>query len=123
MKPRPLLRKLPPSSLVESLPSQLDKGDQLAMARRAGWDGRLVTVPREVVLSTARDRAQRMSSQAARQYGTQGYKPLPREPADKDWVSLENHLGAQPTDPERALFLDEFAAVIDGRSAQKDWGD
>lgn len=108
---------------LESLTSQLDRGDHLAMARREGWDGRLVTDPREVVLWTARDRAQRMISQAVRQYGTKGYKPLPREPADKDWASLDNHLGAHPTDSERALFLEEFAAVIDGRSSQKDWGD
>ena len=108
---------------LESLAGQLDKLDHLAVARREGWDGRLVSNARDVALWTARDRAQRLISQAVRQYGTKGYKPLPREPADKDWDSLENHLGAPPTTQERGWFEEEFAAVIDGRSTQKDWGD
>ena len=108
---------------LDALVRAFDGVDLLAEARREGWDGRLVTNRGQVVLWSARHRAERVMSAIARTIGSKSFKAPNKDPQDRDWTALENNLGEAPTKEDRKRFADEFAAVVEGRSSPKTWGE
>jgi hypothetical protein len=90
---------------------EVDGVDLLRQAQASGWSTAVATNAREVALWCARECAAEILQSAA-ESGGRGPNEAPAGPRQKDWETLQVHLGGPPDALEQALFEREFVRTL-----------